>query len=138
MPPGAPTSRQKASRRRRHPRKGTSRSGLVAQGPLFGPAAFPAVRILAAPPTGLSQFPRTAPPNPRRGGKAARLKSEPCATFTFKGSADIISNICATPPESGGELAANSPPQMRRGGAPSAGVVLNVWPGEPTVPQIHQ
>jgi hypothetical protein len=62
---------------RRHPRKGTSGSGLVAQGPLFGPAAFPAVRILAAPPTGSSQFPRTAPRNPRRGGKAARQESEP-------------------------------------------------------------
>ena len=30
-----------------------------------------------------------------------------------------------------GERAANSPPQMRRGGAPSAGVVPNVWLGGP-------
>ena len=42
--------------------------GSVAQGPPYGPAALPAARALAAP------------PNARRGGKAARLESEPCAT----------------------------------------------------------
>jgi hypothetical protein len=51
MPTGAPTTRLKASRRWRHP------------------------RTLAAPPTESTQFPWTAPPNPRRGGKAARLES---------------------------------------------------------------
>jgi hypothetical protein len=40
---------------------------VVTQGPLSGAAAFPALRVLAAP------------PNPRRGGKAARLECEPCA-----------------------------------------------------------
>jgi len=38
------------------------------------------VRVLAAPQTRKSEFSWVAPPKPRRGGKAARLESEPCAT----------------------------------------------------------
>jgi hypothetical protein len=85
---------------------------LVAQGPQSGPAALPATRVLAAPQTGQSAlglaprricFPRTsrprrqelgtgyriqireaAPSKPRRGGKAARLESEPCATYSSR------------------------------------------------------
>ena len=41
----------------------------VAQGPPSGPAALPAGRVFAAPPSA------------RRGGKAARPESGPCATF---------------------------------------------------------
>jgi len=87
---------------------------LVAQGPRSGPAALPATRVFAASQTGQSAlglaprricFPRTsrprrqelgtgyriqireaAPSKPRRGGKAARLESEPCATYSSSGS----------------------------------------------------
>jgi hypothetical protein len=62
--------------RAQRPRKALrkSRSDLVAQGPLSGPAVFPAVRVLAAPPTRQSEFPRTAPSKSRRGGRAALMK----------------------------------------------------------------
>ncbi len=45
---------------------------VVAQDPPYGPAAFP---LACAP----------AAPNARRGGKAARLESEPCATGSLVG-----------------------------------------------------
>src|SRR5208283_1023617 len=48
----------------------TSGFRLVSQCPYFGAAALPAVRVVAAP------------SKPRRGGRAAGLECEPCATFS--------------------------------------------------------
>jgi len=63
----------------------------VAQGTHSGPfamlragsAAFRATRVLAAPPMRQSEFCWAAPPKPRRGRNAARLKCEPCATCSL-------------------------------------------------------
>jgi hypothetical protein len=86
------------------------RQPLVAQGPRSGPAALPAVKKpqgwkaslalhfssdagsfrvanrtirfgLGPTPSAVSENTLAAPSKPRRGGKAARLEGEPCATF---------------------------------------------------------
>ena len=63
-----------------------TRTVFVAQDPPSGPAAFPAARAFSVP------------PKARRGGRAAGLESEPCATSFSTGAPSRYCSCCGGAP----------------------------------------